>query len=231
MKVLVVSFPGGRSDETWKVGDQASLASLLRGGALAPATTPCERLTNLKVLDSGAYSFVPPEAAQDVSVLHNVTLAFDLMGEGASERVTFDSISTSHLDETLRQVKALGLAETEIDARSRRNLKREFAQLQISAVGPGLGCGAGRPGARHGAVYRPLIGWLSGREHLQVRFIRTLIQKERSFPEASSAVSCSCRRGSPGTAPAGHSMLGFMNGGYVRLSSTPAPSKSTNRTS
>jgi hypothetical protein len=79
--------------------------------------------------------------------------------------------------------------------------------------------------------YRPLIGWLSGREHLQVRFIRTLIQKERSFPEASSAVSCSCRRGSPGTAPAGHSMLGFMNGGYVRLSSTPAPSKSTNRTS
>ena len=82
-----------------------------------------------------------------------------------------------------------------------------------------------------GAVYRPLIGWLSGREHLQVRFIRTLIQKERYFPEASSAVSCSCRRGSPGTAPAGHSMLGFMNGGYVRLSSTPAPSKSTNRTS
>jgi len=85
--------------------------------------------------------------------------------------------------------------------------------------------------APRGAVYRPLIGWLSGREHLQVRFIRTLIQKERSFPEASSAVSCSCRRGSPGTAPAGHSTLGFMNGGYVRLSSAPAPSKSTNRTS
>ena len=134
MKVLVVSFPGGRSDEIWKVGVPASLASLLRGGSLAPATTPSERLTILKVLDSGAYSFVPPEAAQDVSVLHNVTLAFDLMGEGASEPVTFDSISASHLDETLRQVKALGLAETEIDARSRRNLKREFANLRSGAT-------------------------------------------------------------------------------------------------
>jgi hypothetical protein len=63
-----------------------------------------------------------------------VTLAFDLMGEGASERVTFDSISASHLDETLRQVKALGLAETEIDARSRRNVKREFANLRSGAT-------------------------------------------------------------------------------------------------
>ena len=134
VKVLVVSFPGGRSDETWKVGDQASLASLLRGGSLAPAATPSERLTSLKVLDSGAYSFVPPEAAQDVPVLHNVTLAFDLMGEGTSEPLTFDSISASHLDETLRQVEALGLAETEIDARLRRNLKREFADLRSGAT-------------------------------------------------------------------------------------------------
>ena len=118
MKVLVVSFPGGRSDETWKVGDQASLASLLRGGSLAPAATPSERLTSLKVLDSGAYSFVPPEAAQDVAVLHNVTLAFDLMGEGTSEPLTYRSLSASHLDEKLRQVEALGLAETEEDARA-----------------------------------------------------------------------------------------------------------------
>ena len=88
MKVLVVSFPGGRSDETWKVGDQASLASLLRGGSLAPSATPSERLTSLKVLDSGAYSFVPPEAAQDVPVLHNVTLAFDLIPLAAEHRLT-----------------------------------------------------------------------------------------------------------------------------------------------
>ena len=134
MKVLVVSFPDGRSDETWKVGDQALLASLLRGGSLAPAATPSERLTSLKVLNSGVYSFVLPEAAQDVSVLHNVTLAFDLMGEGAPEPLTFDSISASHLDETLRQVEALGLAETEIDTRLRRNLKREFADLRSGAT-------------------------------------------------------------------------------------------------
>ena len=134
VKVLVVSFPGGRSDETWKVGDQASLASLLRGGSLAPAATPSERLTSLKVLDSGTYSFVPPEAAQDVPVLHNVTLAFDLMGEGTSEPLTYRSLSASHLDEKLRQVEALGLAETEEDACTRRSVICEFAELRSGAT-------------------------------------------------------------------------------------------------
>ena len=126
MKVLVVSFPGKREVETWKVGDQASLASLLRGGALAPAAAPNERVASLKVLDSGVYSFVPPEAALDVSLLYNLTLNF----LDASEALTFVSISSLHLDETLRQVGALGLAETENDARSRRNMRREFAELQ-----------------------------------------------------------------------------------------------------
>ena len=134
VKVLVVSFPGGRSDETWKVCDQASLASLLRGGSLAPAAAPSERLTSLVVLDSGAYSFVPPKAAQDVPVLHNMTFAFDLMGDGACKPVTFRSISASRLDETLRQVGALGLAETEEDARARRAVIREFAELRSGAT-------------------------------------------------------------------------------------------------
>ena len=147
MKVLVVSFPDERSDETWKVGDQASLASLLCGGSLAPAAAPSERLTSLKVLDSGAYSFVPPEAAQDVPVtcpsrarhvpvpvLHHVTLAFDLMGEDASEPLTYRSLSASHLDEKLRQVEALGLAETEEDARARRSVICEFADLRSGAT-------------------------------------------------------------------------------------------------
>ena len=133
MKVLVVSFPGGRSDETWKVGDQASLASLLRGGSLAPVATPSERLTSLKVLDSGAYTFVPPEAALDVPMLHNVTLAFDLMGDGLTEPLTFDQISASHLDEILRQVEALGLAETMEYGRMRHSVKREFSALRSGA--------------------------------------------------------------------------------------------------
>jgi hypothetical protein len=135
VKVLVVSFPGGeRSDETWKVGDQVSLASLLRGGSLAPAAAPNERLTSLKVLDSGAYFFVPPEAAQSVPVLHNVTLVCDLLGEGDSEPLKFDSISASHLDKTLRQVEALALAETKIDAQLRRKLKCEFADLRSDST-------------------------------------------------------------------------------------------------
>ena len=131
MKVLVVSFPGGRSDETWKVCDQASLASLLRGGSLAPAAAPSERLTDLTVLDSGTYTFMAQEAALDVPVLHNLTLAFDLMGE---EPLTYSSISASHLYETLWQVRALGLAKTEEDARARRSIICEFAQLRSGAT-------------------------------------------------------------------------------------------------
>ena len=135
VKVLVVSFPGERSDEIWEVCDQASLAALLHGGSLAPAATPSERLPSLVVLDSGAYTFVPPEDARDVPLLHNVTLAFDLMGEGTCKRpLTYRSISASRLDATLLLVGALGLAETEEDARTRRAVICEFADLRSGAT-------------------------------------------------------------------------------------------------
>jgi hypothetical protein len=58
-----------------------------------------------------------------------VTLAFDLMGDGMTEPVTYRSISPSHLDEKLRQVEALGLAETMEDAVKRRSVICEFSQL------------------------------------------------------------------------------------------------------
>ena len=133
MKIFAVSFPDERPDETWEVGDQASLASLLRGGSLAPATAPFKRVTSLKVMDSGAYSFVPPDAALDVPMLHNVTLAFDLMGDGTTQPMTYRSISSSHLDEKLRQVEALGLAETMEDALKRCAVICEFSELRSGA--------------------------------------------------------------------------------------------------
>ena len=134
VKLLLVSFPDRRPEQTWKVADQASLASLLRGGALAPATAPSERVTSLKVLDSGAYLFVPPEAALDVPLLHNVTLIRTLLYKGASGPLTFDAISASHLDEQIKQMEAAGLAETEDDARAKRHVKREFADLRSNAT-------------------------------------------------------------------------------------------------
>ena len=134
MKIFAVSFPDERLDETWEVGDQASLASLLRGGSLAPATAPSTRVTSLKVMDSGAYSFVPPDAALDVPMLHNVTLMRALLYDGASGPLTFDKISASHLDEQLKQTEAAGLAETEEDARAGRHVKREFADLRSNAT-------------------------------------------------------------------------------------------------
>ena len=131
---FTVSFPDGHPGESWEVGDQASLASLLRGGSLAPATDPSRRVTSLKVLDSGAYSFVPPETALDVPVLLNVTLNRALLFDGASGPLTFDKISASHLDEQLKQMDAAGLAETEEDARAGRHVKREFVDLRSNAT-------------------------------------------------------------------------------------------------
>ena len=129
VKTLHVSFPDGRADETWRISDQSFLASQLRGGALAPVAAPNERLMSIKVLDSGSYVFVSPEAALDVPMLHDVTLAFDLMGDGLAEPLTFDKISAWHLDDTLGRVEALGLAETMEDGRMRRHVKREFSAL------------------------------------------------------------------------------------------------------
>jgi hypothetical protein len=112
------------------VSDQPSLAALLRGGALAPVAALSDRLTSIKALDSGAYVFVPPEAALDMPLLHDVTLAFDLMADGTTKPLTYRSISASHLDEKLRQVEALGLAETMEDALERRALICEFSELR-----------------------------------------------------------------------------------------------------
>jgi hypothetical protein len=116
------------------VGDQASLASLLRGGSLAPATAPSKRVTSLKVMDSGAYSFVPPDAALDVPMLHNVTLMRALLYDGASGPLTYDTISASHLDEQIKQMEAAGLALTEDDARSGSHVKCEFTDLRSNAT-------------------------------------------------------------------------------------------------
>ena len=131
MKILNVSFQAGRASETWAVREPGKLATLLRGGFLAPASAPNLRLSILEALDNGDYTFVPPEVPLDEPVLHNLTLRFDLMGEGVSEPLTFPSISASHLDELLRQNESNGLVETpDTAADSPRIVKREFAQLR-----------------------------------------------------------------------------------------------------
>lgn len=130
MKVLRVFFPPGRASETWRVCDQAALAALLRGGSLAPAAAPHERVTALKALECGDYTFVPSEAAQGVPTLHNVTLAFDPAGGRTSEPLRFRKLRAAHLDDKLRQLEAVGLAESLEDARARRDLITEFSDMK-----------------------------------------------------------------------------------------------------
>ena len=135
MKILNVSFQAGRASETWAVCEPGRLATLLRGGFLAPAGAPNLRLSNLQALDNGEYTFVPPEEPLNgESLLHNLTLRFDLMCEGAAE-LTFLSISASHLDELLRQNESSGLVETpDTVVGSPRVVKREFSDFRSNTT-------------------------------------------------------------------------------------------------